>query len=75
MIFIIRIVAFGDGNYYIIVDIIICSKYRHQKIGETIVKRLLDHVQENLFNNEGCIINLVAIKDKEAKLGLKKFLL
>lgn len=65
----------GDGIYYTIVDVAVDPQYWHRGIGQMIVKKLLDQANNNLFKNERCTINLVAVQDKEefyTKLGFKK---
>lgn len=63
----------GDGAmYWYLQEIIVLPEYQGMGIGKSIVKRLLEHIEENIIPGTGVEVGLTAVKGKEPfyeKLG------
>ncbi len=65
----------GDGQYYMIVDVIVHPDFQNQKIGTFILNLLLKYVDNHTPSQGRSSIQLIAEKGKEAfyeTLGFKK---
>lgn len=65
----------GDGQYYMIVDVIVHPDFQNQKIGTSILNLLLKYVDNHTPRGGRSSIQLIAEKGKEAfyeTLGFKK---
>lgn len=65
----------GDGQYYMIVDVIVQPNFQKQKIGTTILNKLLEYVDDHTPAGGRSSIQLIAEKGKEAfyeALGFKR---
>ncbi|MCM1467309.1 MAG: GNAT family N-acetyltransferase [Alistipes sp.] len=65
----------GDGQYYMIVDVIVQPNFQKQKIGTTILNKLLKYVDDHTPAGGRSSIQLIAEKGKEAfyeALGFKR---
>ena len=66
--------AVGDGMYYTIVDVIVRPEYQGQKIGKTILNRLVDLISKDTPTGGRTSIQLIAASGKEGfyvKQGFK----
>ena len=55
----------GDGMYYTIVDVIVRPQYQGQKIGSSIVNRLVDQINAGIPDGGRTCIQLIAAPGKE----------
>ncbi len=65
----------GDGQYYMIVDVIVHPDFQRQKIGTSILNRLLKYADDHTPAGGRSSIQLIAEKGKEPfyeTLGFKK---
>lgn len=65
----------GDGQYYMIVDVIVHPDFQNQKIGTAILNLLLEYVDSHTPRGGRSSVCLIAEKGKEAfyeTLGFKK---
>lgn len=65
----------GDGQYYLIVDLVVCPEFQNQKIGTRILTMLLDYVDDQTPRGGRSSIQLIAEKGKEPfyqNFGFKK---
>ncbi len=65
----------GDGQYYMIVDVIVHPDFQNQKIGTSIISMLLDYVEEHTPDGGRSSIQLISEKGKESfyeTFGFKK---
>lgn len=65
----------GDGQYYMIVDVIVHPDYQKQKIGTSILNMLLTYVHNHTPAGGRSSIHLIAEKGKESfyeSLGFKR---
>lgn len=65
----------GDGQYYMIVDVIVHPDFQNQKIGTTILNMLLKYVDDHTPSGGRSSIQLISEKGKEPfyeTLGFKK---
>lgn len=65
----------GDGQYYMIVDVIVRPDFQKQKIGTSILNMLLQYADNHTPRGGRSSIQLIAEKGKEAfyeALGFKK---
>ena len=65
----------GDGQYYMIVDVIVHPDFQKQKIGTSILNMLLKYVDHHTPSGGRSSIQLIAEKGKEAfyeTLGFKR---
>lgn len=65
----------GDGQYYMIVDVIVSPDFQNQKIGTSILKMLLDYAEKHTPIGGRTSIQLISEKGKESfyeAFGLKK---
>ena len=64
----------GDGMYYTIVDVVVRPEYQGQKIGSTIVNRLVELIQKDVPDGARISVQLIAAQGKEefyVKQGFK----
>ena len=64
----------GDGMYYTIVDVMVRPQYQGQKIGSTIVNRLVELINDDIPEGGRTSIQLIAAPGKEGfyiKQGFK----
>ena len=64
----------GDGMYFTIVDVVVRPEYQGQKIGSTIVNRLVEIIQAEAPKGARLSIQLIAAQGKEqfyVKQGFK----
>ena len=64
----------GDGMYYTIVDVVVRPEYQGQKIGSTIVNRLVELIQKDTPDGARISVQLIAAQGKEefyVKQGFK----
>ncbi|MCR5772723.1 MAG: GNAT family N-acetyltransferase [Butyrivibrio sp.] len=64
----------GDGMYFTIVDVVVRPEYQGQKIGSTIVNRLVELIQAEAPKGARLSIQLIAAQGKEqfyVKQGFK----
>jgi GNAT superfamily N-acetyltransferase len=59
--------AIGDGMSYLLVDVVVNSKYQKKGIGKKLVNSIIDEIKENTIAGEYSTINLISIK------GMEKF--
>lgn len=59
--------AIGDGMSYLLVDVVVNSKYQKKGIGKKLVNSIIDKIKENTIAGEYSTINLISIK------GMEKF--
>lgn len=57
--------AIGDGISYLLVDVVVSSKYQKRGIGKKLVNSIIEEVKENTIVGEYSTINLISIKDME----------
>ena len=65
----------GDGQYYMIVDVIVHPDFQNQKIGTSILNMLLKYVDDHTPSGGRSSIQLISEKGKEPfyeTLGFKK---
>ena len=65
----------GDGQYYMIVDVIVHPDFEKQKIGTSILNMLLKYVDNHTPSGGRSSIQLIAEKEKESfyeTLGFKR---
>ena len=66
--------AVGDGMYYTIVDVMVKPQYQGQKIGSTIINRLVELINGGIPEGGRTSIQLIAALGKEGfyvKQGFK----
>ena len=56
----------GDGQYYMIADVIVRPDFQKQKIGTAIIRMLLQYVEDNTPVGGRSSVQLIAEKGKEA---------
>lgn len=59
--------AIGDGMSYLLVDVVVDSKYQKKGIGKKLVNSIIDEIKGNTIAGEYTTINFISIK------GLEKF--
>ncbi|WP_312832500.1 GNAT family N-acetyltransferase [Sedimentibacter saalensis] len=59
--------AIGDGMSYLLVDVVVNSKYQKKGIGKKLVNSIIEEVKKNTLAGEYSTINLISIK------GMEKF--
>lgn len=57
--------AIGDGMSYLLVDVVVNSKYQKKGIGKKLVNSIIDEIKENTIAGEYSTINLISIKGME----------
>lgn len=57
--------AIGDGMSYLLVDVVVSSKYQKCGIGKMLVNSIIKDVKENTLVGEYSTINLISIKGME----------
>lgn len=65
----------GDGIYYLVVDVVVSSKYQNMGIGKMLMKSLEDDIYSVTPKGQKCSINLVSMSGKESfyeKCGFEK---
>ena len=65
----------GDGQYYMIVDVIVHPNFQKQKIGTSILHILLDYIDHHTPDGGRSSVQLIAEKGKESfyeTLGFKR---
>lgn len=65
----------GDGQYFLVVDVVVHPDFQHQKIGTSILTMLLNYVENHTPTGGRSSIQLIAEKGKEPFyecLGFKK---
>ncbi len=65
----------GDGQYYMIVDVIVHPNFQKQKIGTSILHILLDYIDHHTPDGGRASVQLIAEKGKESfyeTLGFKR---
>ncbi len=65
----------GDGQYYMIVDVIVHPDFQKQKIGTSIINMLLEYVEQHTPVGGRSSVQLIAEKGKEPfyeTLGFKR---
>lgn len=59
--------AIGDGMSYLLVDVVVSSKYQKQGIGKKLVNSIMDAIKNETMAGEYSTINLISIR------GMEKF--
>nr|WP_304577451.1 GNAT family N-acetyltransferase [uncultured Acetatifactor sp.] len=59
--------AIGDGMSYLLVDVVVSSKYQKQGIGKKLVNSIIDAIKNETMAGEYSTINLISIR------GMEKF--
>lgn len=59
--------AIGDGMSYLLVDVVVSSKYQKQGIGKKLVNSIIDDIKKETMVGEYSTINLISIN------GMEKF--
>ena len=59
--------AIGDGMSYLLVDVVVSSKYQQQGIGKKLVNSIIDDIKNETMTGEYSTINLISIR------GMEKF--
>lgn len=59
--------AIGDGMSYLLVDVVVSSKYQKSGIGKKLVISIIEDAKNNTLTGECSTINLISIK------GMEKF--
>lgn len=59
--------AIGDGMSYLLVDVVVSSKYQNRGIGKRLVKSVIEEVKGKTICGEYSTINLISLK------GMEKF--
>ncbi len=59
--------AIGDGMSYLLVDVVVSSKYQKQGIGKKLVNSIKDDIKNETMTGEYSTINLISIR------GMEKF--
>lgn len=59
--------AIGDGMSYLLVDVVVSSRYQKQGIGKRLVNSIIDDIKNETMAGEYSTINLISIK------GMEKF--
>ena len=59
--------AIGDGMSYLLVDVVVSSKYQKQGIGKKLVNSIIDDIKNETMAGEYSTINLISIR------GMEKF--
>lgn len=65
----------GDGQYYMIVDVIVHPDFQKQKIGTSILNMLLNYIDRHILDGGRASVQLIAEKGKEPfyeSLGFKR---
>lgn len=57
--------AIGDGMSYLLVDVVVSSKFQKRGIGKKLVNAVIEEVKANTIIGEYSTINLISIKDME----------
>lgn len=57
--------AIGDGMSYLLVDVVVDSKYQKKGIGKKLVCSIIEAVKENTIVGEYSTMNLISIKGME----------
>lgn len=57
--------AIGDGMSYLLVDVVVSSKYQKKGIGTKLVNSIIEDVRKNTIDGEYSTINLISIKYME----------
>lgn len=57
--------AIGDGMSYLLVDVVVNSKYQKKGIGKKLVNSIIDEIKENTIAGEYSTINLISTKGME----------
>ena len=59
--------AIGDGMSYLLVDVVVSSKYQKQGIGKKLVNSIIDAIKNETMAGEYSTINLISVR------GMEKF--
>ena len=59
--------AIGDGMSYLLVDVVVSSKYQKRGIGKKLVNSIIDDIKNETMVGEYSTINLISIR------GMEKF--
>ena len=59
--------AIGDGMSYLLVDVVVSSKYQKRGIGKKLVNSIIDAIKNETMAGEYSTINLISIR------GMEKF--
>ena len=59
--------AIGDGMSYLLVDVVVSSKYQKRGIGKKLVNSIIDDIKNETMAGEYSTINLISIR------GMEKF--
>ena len=59
--------AIGDGMSYLLVDVVVSSKYQKQGIGKKLVNSIIEDIKKETMDGEYSTINLISIR------GMEKF--
>ncbi len=59
--------AIGDGMSYLLVDVVVSSRYQKQGIGKRLVNSIIDDIKKETMAGEHSTINLISIR------GMEKF--
>ena len=54
--------AIGDGMSYLLVDVVVSSKYQKQGIGKKLVNSIIDAIKNETMAGEYSTINLISIR-------------
>ncbi len=57
--------SFGDGLYYLIVDVVVHKDYQGKGIGKLLIEKIVKFVEDNTKEGQRASINLISMKDKE----------
>lgn len=57
--------AIGDGMSYLLVDVVVSSKYQKQGIGKKLVNSIIDAIKNETMAGEYSTINLISIRGME----------
>ncbi len=55
----------GDGMYFTIVDVVVMPEYQGKNIGSSIIKSILDHIENDMPGNSRVSIQLISEAGKE----------
>ena len=55
----------GDGVYFTIVDVVVRPRYQGKRIGEGIIKRLVNLITDGMAEGESVSVQLIAARGKE----------
>lgn len=59
--------AIGDGMSYLLVDVVVSSRYQKNGIGKKLVKSIIEEIKDNTIDGEYSTLNLISVK------GMEKF--